>query len=165
MSTEFFSNSQHHLWQRCRMKDSFFWEDLVEREISLRTLGDLSSLPGRPREISLSLAGSTTAWAVCIFRPIFSPNRELNRSHRVLYFHERSNTDYDYDEWAILSQHAKNPSVRKMLPNQGCCCCCWTRCGLRKQCILSWLSILPLDGFFAATRPICSRAFYKWRLD
>ena len=96
MSTEFFSNSQHHLWQRCRMKDSFFWEDLVEREISLRTLGDLSSLPGRPREISLSLAGSTTAWAVCIFRPIFSPNRELNRSHRVLYFHERSNTDYDY---------------------------------------------------------------------
>ena len=95
MSVEFFSNSQHHLWERCRMKESFFWENLVEREISRRTLWDVSSLPGRPREISFSLAGSTTAWAVCIFRPISGPNRDLKTSLRVLYFHERSNPDAD----------------------------------------------------------------------
>ena len=95
MSVEFFSNSQHHLWERCRMKESFFWENLVEREISRRTLWDVSSLPGRPREISFSLAGSTTAWAVCIFRPISGPNGDLKTSLRVLYFHERSNPDAD----------------------------------------------------------------------
>ena len=96
MSVEFFSNSQHHLWERCRMKESFFWENLVEREISRRTLWDVSSLPGRPREISFSLAGSTTAWAVCIFRPISGPNGDLKTSLRVLYFHERSNPDADW---------------------------------------------------------------------
>ena len=103
MSVEFFSNSQHHLWERCRMKESFFWENLVEREISRRTLWDVSSLPGRPREISFSLAGSTTAWAVCIFRPISGPNGDLKTSLRVLYFHERSNPDADSDlSWAGL---------------------------------------------------------------
>ena len=61
-----------------------------------RTLRDVSSLPGRPREISFSLAGSTTAWAVCIFRPISGPNRDLKTSLRVLYFHERSNPDADF---------------------------------------------------------------------